>query len=60
MQRLANGNTLITESERGRVFEVTADKEIVWRFVNPDIKDNGVRVPIWRMTRFTRQELPFI
>jgi len=34
-QRLPNGNTLITESNAGRVFEVTADGEIVWEFLNP-------------------------
>lgn len=34
-QRLPNGNTLITESDNGRIFEVTPDKEIVWEFVNP-------------------------
>ncbi len=34
-QRLPNGNTLITESDVGRAFEVTRDKEIVWDFVNP-------------------------
>lgn len=33
--RLANGNTLITESEFGRAFEVTEAGEIVWEFVNP-------------------------
>ncbi|MGF1476476.1 MAG: arylsulfotransferase family protein [Geminicoccaceae bacterium] len=34
-QRLANGNTLVTESKRGRVFEVTRDGKIVWDFRNP-------------------------
>jgi hypothetical protein len=34
-ERLANGNTLITESNAGRVFEVTPDKRIVWEFLNP-------------------------
>lgn len=34
-QRLANGNTLITESDGGRAFEVTPDGEIVWEFYNP-------------------------
>jgi hypothetical protein len=34
-QRLANGNTLITESDNGRAFEVTAAGEIVWEFFNP-------------------------
>ena len=33
--RLPNGNTLICESSKGRIFEVTPDKEIVWEFVNP-------------------------
>jgi len=35
VDRLPNGNTLIIESRRGRAFEVTPDKEIVWEFVNP-------------------------
>lgn len=34
-QRLANGNTLVTESDKGRAFEVAADEEIVWEFYNP-------------------------
>ena len=34
-QRLPNGNTLVTESDSGRAFEVTADREIVWEFYNP-------------------------
>ncbi len=34
-QRLSNGNTLITESERGRAFEVTPAGEVVWEFRSP-------------------------
>jgi hypothetical protein len=34
-ERLSNGNTLITESDGGRLFEVTRDGEIVWEYVNP-------------------------
>lgn len=34
-QRLPNGNTLITESDAGRLVEVTGDGDIVWEFVNP-------------------------
>ena len=34
-QRLPNGNTLITESDNGRAFEVTAGSRIVWEFLNP-------------------------
>lgn len=32
VQRLKNGNTLISEDLAGRVFEVTKDKKIVWKF----------------------------
>lgn len=34
-ERLGNGNTLITESNGGRLFEVTPGGEIVWEFVSP-------------------------
>jgi len=34
-QRLPNGNTLISETDRGRAFEVTHEGEIVWEFFNP-------------------------
>lgn len=33
--RLANGNTLITDSVSGRAFEVTRAGEMVWEFYNP-------------------------
>lgn len=32
-QRLPNGNTLITEGDMGRIFEVKTDGTIVWEFV---------------------------
>ena len=34
-QRLPNGNTLITEGSDGRIFEVTAEHEIVWEYISP-------------------------
>jgi hypothetical protein len=34
-ERLANGNTLISESVGGRIFEVTPEGEVVWEFINP-------------------------
>jgi len=34
-QRLPNGNTLITESDGGRLLEVTRNGHIVWEYVNP-------------------------
>jgi len=35
-QRLPNGNTLISESDYGRAFEVTPEGVVVWEFVNPE------------------------
>ena len=34
-QRLANGNTLITESLSGRIFEVNKSEEKVWEYLSP-------------------------
>jgi hypothetical protein len=60
VQRLANGNSLVTESDRGYVFELTPDHDIVWRFANPDVNQDNYRIAIWRMTRFARDELDFV
>jgi len=59
-QRLPNGNTLITETDGGRVFEVGRDGEVVWEFVNPEVSLPGERTNVWRMTRFERDELTFV
>lgn len=40
-QRLPNGNTLICEGTKGRVFEVTMDGEIVWEYTNPFYAPHG-------------------
>jgi hypothetical protein len=46
-QRLANGNTLITESDAGRILEVSADGDIVWEYVNPErLGDDGTYTPV--------------
>jgi hypothetical protein len=34
-QRLANGNTFICSGADGIIFEVTPEKEIVWKYINP-------------------------
>jgi hypothetical protein len=34
-ERLPNGNTLVTEGASGRLFEVTAEHEVVWEYVSP-------------------------
>ncbi len=59
-QRLPNGNTLITESDKGYAFEVTEQGEVVWKFANPEVNSRGERGIIWRMKRFAPEELPFL
>jgi hypothetical protein len=59
-QRLPNGNTLITESDKGYVFEVTPRGEVVWKFANPDVDPDGRRHAIWRMTRVAPGALSFL
>ncbi len=43
-QRLPNGNTLVCESTKGRFFEVTPEKEIVWEYINPFMTNHP---PYW-------------
>ena len=50
-QKLPNGNILITESDRGRAFEVTEGGEVVWDFFNPEFNQRGKRMVIYRMMR---------
>ena len=55
VQRLPNGNTMICESDAGRIFEVTPDKEIVWDYYSPFLgqgPDNQGR-HVYRATRYT-------
>lgn len=61
-QRLPNGNTLITESNSGRVFEITKNGEIVWEFHNPEMnRTEGKRAAIYRMIRLTDvEQYPFL
>jgi hypothetical protein len=59
-QRLANGNTLITDSNRGYVLEVTPKGETVWKFANPVVNRKKEREAIWRMTRVDPATLTFL
>lgn len=40
-QRLPNGNTLICQGANGTFFEVTPEKETVWKYVNPVVGPEG-------------------
>ncbi len=35
VDRLPNGNTLITETAKGHLLEVTPDKKVVWEYISP-------------------------
>ena len=54
-QRLPNGNTLITDSDSGRAFEITTEGEIVWEFLTPHRGRQGNRATIARVDRYERE-----
>ncbi len=57
-QRLPNGNTLICEATKGRIFEVTQDKEIVWEYyspfmiLRPNYWDWTLSATVWQAHRY--------
>jgi hypothetical protein len=60
-QRLSNGNTLIVESNGGRIFEVTRAGDIVWEFINPVRSTAGdPKIPIVSAAeRISQEEVAF-
>lgn len=59
VQRLPNGNTLICESDAGRIFEVTPDHEIVWDYYSPFMAQGPEHEGrhIYRATRYTAEQV---
>ena len=57
-QRLANGNTLVTEGADGRIFEVTTGGEIVWEYVSPYFTQNGTTNRVYRAYRVPYEWIP--
>jgi outer membrane protein assembly factor BamB len=51
-QRLPNGNTLIVNSDAGKILEVTRDKELVWSCSTGGFTTSG--------RRFRPEQLPFL
>jgi hypothetical protein len=58
-RRLPNGNTLICEADFGRLFEVTAEGELVWEYVNPYFNEgpNGLNNRVFRAYRYSAGEI---
>ncbi|HWP23304.1 MAG TPA: aryl-sulfate sulfotransferase [Candidatus Binatia bacterium] len=58
-QRLPNGNTLVCEGDFGRLFEVTADGELVWEYVNPYFGEgpSGQNNRVFRAYRYASEEI---
>jgi hypothetical protein len=54
-QRLDNGNTLICECTKGRLFEVTPDGDVVWEFISPFYYEHpifGTNNMVFRCVRY--------
>ncbi len=69
---LPNRNILVTETEAGRIFEITRDKEIVWEYWNPKRKvisdskhgeefDGKPHIDsLYSAVRYSQEDLPFL
>ena len=51
VQPLRGGNLLVGNSARGEAFEVTREGEVVWRFFNPDVREDGAHA-VLRIERY--------
>lgn len=61
-RRLPNGNTFIDEGQKGRLFQVTREGEIVWEYVNPYLrrgKDALSGKPIANNQLYRGQPVPY-
>jgi len=57
-QRLPNGNTLICEGEKGRIFEVTPKNDIVWEYTYPGITGDYTNNIVYRAYRVPPEWVP--
>ena len=62
ISRLPNGNTLITESENGKAFEVTPEGKIVWEFFNPYRagEENELIAALYDVVRYDQNQLDWL
>jgi len=60
-RRLPNGNTLITEGNFGRMFQVTPDSQVVWEYINPYFPPDADGVStnaVFRATHYRAEDIP--
>src|SRR5262245_24750391 len=57
-QRLANGNTLITEGASGRLLEVTKESKIVWEYIYPEFGGTPPSNNVYRASRLPYDWIP--
>ena len=60
-RRLVNGNTLITEGNFGRMFQVTSAGEVVWEYINPHFPSGLDGVPenmVFRAAHYPPGSIP--
>ena len=60
-RRLPNGNTLITEGQPGRIFQVTPAGEVVWEYINPHFAPNEqgyVVNSVFRSNHYLPEQMP--
>lgn len=70
VQRLPNGNTHITESATGRLFDVTSEGEVVWEYVIPMFAEYpepearryvpGFHNSVFRSHRYQPSQIPWL
>jgi len=56
-ERLPNGNTVICDTWKGRIFEVTAEGELVWEYISPFTGWRSMGMYsnwMWRAHRYSR------
>lgn len=60
VQRLPDGNTLVNDTTSGRVFEVTRDGRVVWKWVNPHRTDEGKIATTFEFRRYPTDYFTFL
>lgn len=62
-RRLPNGNTLLTEGNFGRMFQVTPDHQVVWEYINPHFPTDTRGRPnnaVFRASHYLPDQIPHV